>query len=173
VREETLVKNLVRHRGIIQGMIAAMVGNPSTAEDLFQEVAVVMTRKRAEADEDCRFVAWGRRIAVNVVRDWRKKQARHPLRFLGDADLESVAAAFEETREEDWDARRQALQRCVDKLPDRERLLLSRRYQASEPIEEIAASIPASRGAVDTMLYRIRKALLQCVETKLRHEGVS
>jgi len=173
VKEETLVKNIVKYKKVLGGMLTAMVGDYTVAEDLFQEVAVIMTRKRETADEDCRFVAWARQIAINVVRDYRKKRARSKVRILEDAALEGIARVFEETDEPLWDLRREALQRCAEKLPERERSLIRRRYDAEEPIEALAASLSTTRGAVDTMLYRIRKALHQCVEGRLRKLGLS
>ena len=173
MKEETLVKNIVKYKKVLGGMLTAMVGDYTVAEDLFQEVAVIMTRKRETADEDCRFVAWARQIAINVVRDYRKKMARSKVRILEDAALEGIARVFEETDEPLWDLRREALQLCAEKLPDRERELLQRRYDQEEPIEDLAASLSATRGAVDTMLYRIRKALHGCVEGRLRKLGLS
>jgi RNA polymerase sigma-70 factor (ECF subfamily) len=156
---------------VIEGMLTAMVGNYTTAEDLFQEVAVIMTRKREEASEDCKFVAWARSIAYNVVRDYRKKMARAKVRFLDDEALESVSLVFEEADEPMWDVRRQALRKCAEKLPDRERMVLRRRYEESVPIEDLAASLSTSRGAIDTLLYRVRKALHQCVSSRLQQMG--
>ena len=173
MKEETLVQNIVRYKKVLGGMLTAMVGDYSVAEDLFQEVAVIMTRKRESVDEDCRFVAWARSIAINVVRDHRKKKARQRVHLLDEMVLESVADVFEQTEEPLWDLRRQALQKCAEKLPDRERTLLRRRYEDSVPVPELAASLSVSRGALDTMLYRIRKALHQCVETRLQRLGFS
>lgn len=166
--EETLVKNIVRHKGVISGMLHAMVGDWAAAEDLFQEVAVVMTRKRDSAGEDCHFVAWARQIALNVVRDYRKKKARSRVRVLDDAALEAVSSAFEEPEESVWDLRREALHECAEELPDRDRSLLRRRYDGEEEIESLARSMSMTRGAVDTLLYRLRRGLHQCVEGRLK-----
>jgi RNA polymerase sigma-70 factor len=171
--EETLVKNLLKHKKVIEGMLTAMVGDYTVAEDLFQGTAVIMTRKREEADEDCKFVAWARSIAFNVVRDYRKKMARAKVRFLDDEALESVSLVFEETDEPLWDVRRQALRKCAEGLPEKERTVLRRRYEESVPIEDLAQSLSTSRGAVDTMLYRVRKALHQCVESRLNQAGLA
>lgn len=167
MREETLVKNLLAHKRVIEGMIAAMTGDPVAAEDLFQEVAIIMTRKREETPEDCRFAAWAKTIAWNVVRDWRKKKARAKVRFLADDALEGVAQVFVDTDEEAWEQRRDALKRCSEKLPEREREVVRRRYEQAEPVESIASWLRTSRGAVDTLLFRIRKALHACVQGKL------
>lgn len=167
MREETLVKNLLAHKRMIEGMIAAMTGDPSSAEDLFQEVAIILTRKREETPEDCRFAAWAKAVAWNVVRDWRKKKARGRVRFLADDALEGVAQVFVETDASEWEERRRALKRCSEKLPEREREVVRRRYDLAEPVESIAAWLKTSRGAVDTLLFRIRKALHACVKGKL------
>ncbi|HYE97385.1 MAG TPA: sigma factor-like helix-turn-helix DNA-binding protein, partial [Planctomycetota bacterium] len=63
--------------------------------------------------------------------------------------------------------RRQALKRCSEKLPEREREVVRRRYDQAEPVESIAAWLKTTRGAVDTLLFRIRKALHACVQGKL------
>lgn len=173
MQEETLVTNILRYKKVLTGMLTAMVGDVNAAEDLFQETAIILTRKRAEADEDAPFVAWARAVAVNVVRDYRKKSARRKVRLLDDATLESVAAVFEQTEEPLWDIRREALRKCAEGLPDRERGVIRRRYDGAEPIEALAASLGMSRGALDTLLYRIRRALHACVEGRIRGLGLS
>jgi RNA polymerase sigma-70 factor (ECF subfamily) len=173
MREETLVKNLLQYKRVLEGMLFAMTGDAAAAEDLYQEMAILMTRKRDSADEDCRFVAWGRQIAINLVRDWRKKLARGKVQTLDDDVLEAVAGAFEASAESAWDARREALRLCSDKLPEKDRLLLRRRYEESVPVEQLAAELSVSRGALDTSLYRLRRALHDCVELRLQQPGMS
>jgi DNA-directed RNA polymerase specialized sigma24 family protein len=50
---------------------------------------------------------------------------------------------------------------------------MRKRYEENVPVGKIAGLLNKTRGAVDTMLYRVRKALLDCVETKLARWGVS
>ena len=59
-----------------------MVGDSNTADDLFQEAAVIMLQKREQVGADGNFLAWGRAIAFNVVRDYRKKRARQKVHAL-------------------------------------------------------------------------------------------
>lgn len=170
MREETLVTNIIRHQRILEGMITALVGNATVAQDLFQEVAVVMTRKREDVPDDARFVAWGRSIALNVIRDHRKSQARKPIQFLDDASLDSVAAEFEKEGGR-WEERRHALKGCTEELEERDRKVMELRYSHGESVLTVASTLSMSRGALDTLLYRIRKNLLLCVEGRLREEG--
>jgi len=173
MREETLVKNLLQYKRVLEGMLFAMTGDAAVAEDLYQEMAILMTRKRDSADEDCKFVAWGRQIALNLVRDWRKKLARGKVQTLDDDVLEAVAGAFETSAEEAWDARADALRMCAEKLSEKDRTLLRRRYEQAVPIDKLAAELSMSRGAVDTSLYRLRRALHDCVEMRLQQPGMS
>ena len=173
MHEETLVKNLLQYKRVLEGMLHAMVGDPAVAEDLFQEMAILMTRKREETDEHCKFVAWGRQIAVNLVRDWRKKLARGKVQTFDDDVLEAVAGSFDAAEESAWDARREALQLCAEMLTDKDRTLLRRRYEESVPVETLAAERSMSRGALDTTLYRLRRTLHDCVEMRLQQPGMS
>jgi RNA polymerase sigma-70 factor (ECF subfamily) len=173
MREETLVRNLLQYQRVLEAMITAMVGDPTAAEDLFQEMAVLMSRKREAVEEDCSFVAWGRRIAVNLVRDHRKRLARRKFQPLDDLVLESVARVFEESGESAWNDRLEMLRHCADRLPERERDLLRRRYELGEPASRIARDLSTSPGAIDTTLYRLRRSLHDCVETRLREPGSS
>ncbi len=169
MREETLVRNLLQHQRVIRALITVLVGDPGAVEDLFQDLALLMTRKRESADEDCKFVAWARRMAVNLVRDHRKRLARRRTQPLDDETLESVARTFEETGESVWESRREALRQCAERLPDRDRGVLRRRYEEGIPAGQIADEFSMKRGAVDTLLYRLRKSLHQCVDGKLQH----
>ena len=173
MREETLVKNLLQYKRVLEGMLFAMTGDAAAAEDLYQEMANLMTRKRDSAEEECKFIAWGRQIAINLVRDWRKKLARGKIQTLDDDVLEAVAGAFESATEEAWDDRAEALRHCAEKLSEKDRTLLRRRYEQSVPVEKLAAELSLSRGAVDTSLYRLRRALHDCVEMRLQQPGMS
>jgi RNA polymerase sigma-70 factor (ECF subfamily) len=173
LREETLIKNLLRHEKMLKGMITALVGDRVTAEDLFQETAVIMTRKREQFPEDGSFAAWSCAIAKNIVRDHRKKMVRQKVRLLDEEALEAVAAVFEGSAGRDWEDRRRALEECTEILPPEHRDLMRKRYEENVPVGKIAGLLNKTRGAVDTMLYRVRKALLDCVETKLARWGVS
>ncbi|HZE96739.1 MAG TPA: sigma-70 family RNA polymerase sigma factor [Planctomycetota bacterium] len=173
MREETLVRNLLQYKRVLEAMLIAMVGDRPAAEDLYQEMAILMTRKREGVDEDCRFIAWGRRIAVNLVRDHRKRLARQNLRPLDDEILDSVARVYEEAGESAWEERLDALRRCAGLLPEKDRGLLRRRYELDEPADSIARDLSTSRGAVDNALYRLRKSLHDCVELRLQEPGRS
>ena len=57
-----------------------------------------------------------------------------------------------------------ALQKCLEKLSERKRLLLSHRYQDAFNLEEIARRLQSSVAAVHKALTRLRQDLQVCVE---------
>jgi len=89
-----------------------------------------------------------------------------------EAFMERVEQAFAEADDgrEDSAERQQALDDCVSSLPERSRKMLSLRYEARTPVEEVAQAMGQTFESVTKALYRMRRALLECVERKLSHE---
>src|SRR5204863_7304997 len=98
---------------------------------------------------------------------------RGKVQTVDDDVLEAVAGSFEAAAESAWDARREALRTCADQLPEKDRVLLRRRYEEAVPVDQLASELSVSRGSLDTSLYRLRRALHDCVEMKLQQPGLS
>ena len=175
MREDLFVAQLIQAQPGLRAWLRAVVGSASAADDCFQEAAVVMSRKRAELPDDANFFGWARTVCGFIVRDHRKRQARSRLCSLPDAAMQTLAAAHADDDDAGgvWEARRRALRRCVDDLPDGHRELLRRRYEADEDVADIANALKRQRGAIDTMLCRLRSALADCIQTRLRVSGES
>ena len=165
--EATFVQHLLRNRSLHEAMLLALVADVHVADDLYQQAALVMTRKREAIPEDCRFLPWSRKVIVNVVRDYRKQKARQRVSLMDEQSLELIAGAFEKLDETVVDARREALRRCLGKLDAPQRKLLHARYEENRSFEELAVESSRTRGAVQTMLYRLRRALTLCIERTL------
>ena len=69
------------------------------------------------------------------------------------------------------DRRRQALAGCLQKLPERQRQWIARRYEPGGSVGELAQQTGRTPKAMSEMLRRIRRALLLCIEHKLAHEA--
>ena len=170
--EKTLVKNLIKFKGNLEAMLIALVRNPNVAEDLFQEVGLIMTQKRNDLDEDVPFLIWGRRIALNVVRNYyRKSKQERRVRFFDAEALEILAGVVERTKESVWGDRKLAMQECINKLSEKHRCLLRDKYERNVSVNELSPTLSTTREATDSMIYRIRKALRKCVELRLHHMG--
>jgi RNA polymerase sigma-70 factor (ECF subfamily) len=71
------------------------------------------------------------------------------------------------------DARRDALAGCIDKLPPRERELLTQRYAEGATTQSTAAAVGRSVDAVYKSLAKLRQALFDCVTRTLAREGLT
>ena len=173
MREDLFVAQLIQAQPGLRAWLRAVVGSASTADDCFQEAAVVMSRKRAELPDDANFVGWARTVCMFIVRDLRKRQARSRLCPLPDEAMQALSAvdAADDGTSSLWEARGRALRGCVDTLSALHRDLLRRRYEAEEDIADIALALRRPRGAVDTMLCRLRSTLADCIQQRLRASG--
>ena len=169
--ETAFVKHLLAYRSVHEAMVLALVGDPHVAEDLYQQAALIMTRKKNAVPDDGRFLPWSRKVIINVVREHRRQKARQRVSLLDERSLEHIAGALERLDEAFLEERRDALRRCLDKMKAPQRKLLHARYEENRSIRDLASESSRSRGAVETMLYRLRRILTACVEQKLGTGG--
>jgi RNA polymerase sigma-70 factor, ECF subfamily len=68
---------------------------------------------------------------------------------------------------EDHDRRLEILVDCMNRLPHSKRDLLDRRYRYNQSVDQIARSMLKAPNVVSASLYRLRKALLECIESSM------
>ena len=160
---------LTSHQSTLYGVITALVGGVQGAQDVLQETNVVLLEKACDYDATRPFVPWALTFARFQVMAWRQRQARDRL-VLNDELFDMladrlVAEAVPPNRRLD------AIETCLSHLQPDSRELVDARYVHGEAVQEIAARLGRSVNVVSVSLFRIRKALLDCVRTKLAAEG--
>lgn len=168
--QSSLIKQLLQHQGDFMAYLMAMVRDLDAAEEIFQNAAVVVIEySQPEPIRD--FRAWGkeimRRQALNYLRE-KGRTARH----LSPAEpdlLEQIDRAFDEDTTDAIHRQREieALRECSDKLPEPQRTMVMMRYQRRVSFAEIGDSLGKTAGAIQRALSRSRKALHDCVQSKL------
>jgi RNA polymerase sigma-70 factor (ECF subfamily) len=148
--------------------ICSLMGAAVGARDVLQETNLVLWDKAQEYDPARPFLPWAYRIAFLQVRAYRKKCARSRLVF--DDQLVSELAEDFVRRDMDHDRRLEALEDCVGKLPGPRRQILDRRYRHGESVDQIARRLRKAPNVVAASLYRLRKSLQECIESKLASE---
>jgi RNA polymerase sigma-70 factor (ECF subfamily) len=148
--------------------ICTLTGGSSGARDVLQETNLALWDKAQEYDPSRPFLPWAYRMAYLQVLAYRKRCARSRLVF----DDELVGALAVEARGDDagHERRLEALGHCMDRLPGPRRKLLDRRYLHGETVDRIAADLRKAPNVVAANLYRIRKALLECIQSQLATE---
>lgn len=167
-RNEQLAMHWTRAQPTVAAFITALVGDFNDAEDILQQTAVALVRKFDDYDPDRPFIAWAIGIARLQVLKYRRDQAVERRRF-SDAMIDQIAATYDEMSDE-LDRMRRVLGRCVDAVEDEPRQLLELRYGEDLKPAAIAERMGLAAGAVRVMLHRLRAALRECIERRLRRE---
>jgi RNA polymerase sigma-70 factor (ECF subfamily) len=157
-----------KYRRPMVGFMYRLCHNPSTAEELAQEVFLRVYRSRATYEPSAKFTTWLYRIATNLAvnhaRDTRHERPENTLR-LDDPDQESGKTpdlADESLSAEDRILRRErlaAIRSKVNALPERQRVaVIMHKYQQMD-YREIAGVLKLSESATKSLLYRAYETL--------------
>jgi RNA polymerase sigma-70 factor, ECF subfamily len=151
--------------------ILTLLPHRADADDILQEASLVLWDKFDENNPPADFAAWACRIAYFKVLDFLKKRRRSRVQFSQQM-LERIGeTAVDHAETLQLDERREALQRCIDKLRPRDRDLLVQRFADGATTQSTAAQFGRSVDAVYKALSKIRQALFDCVTRALAREG--
>jgi RNA polymerase sigma-70 factor (ECF subfamily) len=116
---------------------------------------------------------WCRGVARNLILHYWRDRRTDPLPAdPALLDLAELAFAEQAANQDYWRARQEALNECVQELPDHSQRLLRLKYEHGLSAELVAAQLRQSTAAVLMALSRLRRALRECAERKLRALGV-
>ena len=160
-KPEIFISLLSQHERQLSVYVTMLIANQSDAEDILQQAKMVMWRSFDQFRQGTNFGAWSRKVALNQIMTFRKRQKRDLL-YLSDELLEMIAADWEQNNEL-LSKQQMMLEQCIEKLPDNHQAILRSRYHNSNSIESIADKSQRTPGAVYRLLSRIRSNLHQCV----------
>jgi RNA polymerase sigma-70 factor, ECF subfamily len=152
----------------LQYYLMALLPSANDAADVLQEVSLVLWQKFGGYQSGSNFYAWACKIARLQVLKFRNRVGRSA-KILDDAILEKLSTEAM-SNEIDPAASLEALAYCLEKLTERDRSLIRRRYQPSSSVRELAAEVGCSANALSKLLGKIRRLLLDCVERRLSNE---
>ncbi|MDG1358342.1 MAG: sigma-70 family RNA polymerase sigma factor [Akkermansiaceae bacterium] len=167
-RTEEFLRLLTEHDRMFSIYVTGLVQPLQDAQDILQEGKIVMWRHFGKFKSGTNFLAWGRKILLRQIFAYRRKmkhrrhaQLNEDILVMLDAEMDSAI------REKRWVEREQALRECLRKLPPKQRELIEQRYRDEASIEKISRQTDKTESAVYQLLYRIRKALQDCVQLSL------
>ena len=170
--EDELVRLLIRERVAILSYIRSIVFSHHLAEDIYQNVAVVVLRKREGVDRKDELLRWVFGVARLEALTALRKRGGTPASFddhLLDLLDQTWNAQIERRSEDGFDIR-EALEHCMKQLTDRARQILRFRYEEGLSGEALAAKLDMKLNTAYVGLSRIHKQLRQCVDSaKQRH----
>jgi RNA polymerase sigma-70 factor (ECF subfamily) len=152
----------------LQYYLMALLPSANDAADVLQESSLVLWKKFNSYEPGTNFYAWACKIARLQALKFRNRVGRSA-KLLDDAILEKLSdeAMCDEI---DPAASLEALAYCLERLSERDRSLIRRRYQPNVSVRELAGEVGCSANALSKLLGKIRRLLMDCVERKLSNE---
>lgn len=153
---------ICRHQTAILNLIRALVAGTADSDDLAQEAFVRAWKGLRRFRGDSSFRTWLCRVAINVARTERARQ-RNVLRWFRPA----AEAREPESGHEPIDAilaRRQAVERALQSLPDDLRVAVTLRDLRGLEYREIAEILDVPIGTVESRIFRARQRLRPLLE---------
>jgi RNA polymerase sigma-70 factor (ECF subfamily) len=157
-----------KYRRPMVGFMYRLCHNPSTAEELAQEVFLRVYRSRTTYEPSAKFTTWLYRIATNLAvnhaRDTRHERVENTVR-LDEPDQETGTTpdlADESLTAEEQILKRErlaAIRSKVNALPERQRVaVIMHKYQQMD-YREIAGVLKLSESATKSLLFRAYETL--------------
>ncbi|TWT97754.1 ECF RNA polymerase sigma factor SigR [Botrimarina colliarenosi] len=165
-RRNDFARTFAKNQSWLYAYLVTLLGNVADADEVFQEVCVVLWSDYETFDPETNFKRWASVIARNRVLGFRTKQQREARR-LSDVAIELLAEEAVE-RAELLEERRVALHGCLDKLSTTDRQLVAKCYgDANRSFLNVAEQLGRPVNTVYKALQRVRRSLRECVDRQV------
>ncbi len=170
-RTAQITRLLMRHRHSLFGYILACVRNTSDAEDILQNVSVVVVESIGKLTSEEGFLPWAREIARRCILSYRRQSNREQV--IDPELVQRLAETADRLERSEPASRHQlALQMCLEKLSPENRQLIALRYNGSiRDLSQLAERFGRSVQGIYALIKRIKASLRECVERRLAAEA--
>jgi RNA polymerase sigma-70 factor (ECF subfamily) len=165
VRHAQFLRHYAESEVALHTFVRSLVPTRQMASEVMQDVILVLWEKFDAAAD---FQGWAFGVAKNVALRHLRRQSRD--RHVFDDELVNQLADDAVASVPLHDSHREALERCLDKLPAAQRELVLTAYTKGTRMDELANRRGQTPMALYKLLHRIRQALLECVERTLTKE---
>jgi RNA polymerase sigma-70 factor, ECF subfamily len=164
-RHAQFLRHYAESEVALHTFVRSLVPTRQMASEVMQDVILVLWEKFDAAAD---FQGWAFGVAKNIALRHLRRQSRD--RHVFDDDLVNQLADDAVALVPVHDGHREALERCLDKLPAAQRELVLTAYTKGTRMDELATRRGQTPMALYKLLHRIRQALLECVERTLAKE---
>lgn len=165
-----LVQVLTRHQLMITAYARAITGDAHLAEDVYQEVAVILAQDPTRIPvTDDEVAVWLRSVTRRKALE-TGRQARRTPRLAEDV-IDLMGEHFPAGANDGMATLREVMASCLSSLPQDQRRIIDGRYRDELTCEDIAKQVGRSVQGVYAVLKRVRVALQDCVERRLGPSG--
>lgn len=158
---KAFARHFTRHEGALRVFVRSLLPSWDDADEVMQAVSLVTWKKFDQFDTNTDFMRWAAAIARFEVLNYRRSKARD--RLVLDEDVMALLARECQESEEDRAAERRALDICLKRIPEPQRLLVLRAFTPGCRMKDMAEQIGVSANALYKRVDRIKQALFRCV----------
>lgn len=160
------------HQNSVIGTVAKMLGNPSEAEDIAQQVFVRVWKSASRYQPQAKFTTWlftiTRNLVFNEVRRRKRKPAvsmeeREEDFHLMEADRSTISPDDSVLQTE----LEEAIDSAISNLPEKQRMAVVLRRYEEMPYEDIGKVLELTVPAVKSLLFRARTQLKEDLQKYL------
>lgn len=160
------------HQHAVVGTVAKMLGDPSDAEDVAQQVFVRIWKSAARYTPQAKFTTWMFTITRNLVFNEVRRRQRKPSVSLDEREEEHhISTSIDAGMRPDEETLQKELEKAVDAaiqdLPEKQRLAVILRRYEEMPYEEIGEVLGLSLSAVKSLIFRARGQLKENLQKYL------
>lgn len=145
----------------------ALSKNLQVAREIVQDGFITAYEKMETFDVTRDFPAWMRGIVRNKMREYHRRNRLRELPESIVASIDADIAAWQEARLRGSGSVFEALEGCLDRLPENLKTAVDAVYYAHDSGEEAADRLDISPAALRKRLQRARDLLRGCIEGKL------
>jgi len=165
---------VTKYQPKVFSMALSFTRNREAADDLAQEIFLKAYLALPRFHGKSEFGTWLYRISMNHIKDFLRKKGRAKevsLDDVGELSLSDKEQTEKADQERETEARRTLVQRFVQSLPEKYRVILTLRDIQGLAYEDISRILRLSPGTVDSRLHRARRMLRLKLAPCLTGEG--
>jgi RNA polymerase sigma-70 factor, ECF subfamily len=147
------------NRGVVLGFVLRLVADKTLAEDLTQDVFLKAERSAGKFRGDAEKTTWLCTIALNLVRDHFRAQARRPGTTSDPGVLENLPDSKNAERDLLKGEMSSCIARFMSELPKRQYEALALFDIAGQGYDEIAAALDVTEANARVLVHRARSGL--------------
>ncbi|WP_204346207.1 RNA polymerase sigma factor [Psychroserpens algicola] len=161
------------YKDLVFTLALRMLKNREEAEEVAQDTFVKTYKSLDKFKGDSKFSTWIYRVTYNTCLDRIKKNKK----FLNDVEINEYTAHQIKSIDNALDhieaqEKKEAIQRCIEKLPSEDSFLLTLYYFDDLSLDEISKIVGITANSIKVKLFRCRKKLASILKAQLEPEVI-